>query len=66
MRLLHGVLLTPRALHNTARFRWMKRCMVEMLFTIMYMVNCYVEGLPLLQQADICALPHEYVPTVLI
>eukprot|EP00878_Enallax_costatus_P044763 GHUV01053498.1.p1 GENE.GHUV01053498.1~~GHUV01053498.1.p1 ORF type:complete len:690 (+),score=153.21 GHUV01053498.1:831-2900(+) len=38
MSLLHTLLLTPRALHDAARGRWLKRCFFEAIFLLLYEV----------------------------
>ena len=39
MGLLHTLLLTPRALHDAARGRWLKRCFFEAVFLLLYEVS---------------------------
>jgi hypothetical protein len=38
--LLHGVLLAPRALHDSSWGRWVKRMVFEVLFLVVFQVSC--------------------------
>lgn len=39
---MHAALLAPRALHNSARGRWMQRCLFELLFLLWYQVSLHI------------------------
>lgn len=49
--LLHGVLVAPRALHDSSWGRWVKRMVFEIFFIVVYQV-CFVQALLALLQCS--------------